>query len=147
MHKKNHEPLKSIVNENNFNEGISSFEETSSPSTSDNIKNTNENSHSLSFTEHLTEHNHSTTNGGGDSKDKVDSSFVIGSNSHMVLPTPEEFINPVDKQIAAIFQMSCNSSMLEASNSDMDNQSFCNSSIEVSGSYSIWRLIFCALLT
>ena len=135
MQKKNHEPLKSNDNKNNFNERISSFEGTSSPTTSDNIKNINENSHSLSFTEHLTEQNHSTTN--GDGKDKVDSSFLFGSNSHMVFPTPEEFINPVDKQIAAIFQMSCNSSMLEASNSDMDNQSFCNSSIEASGLYSI----------
>lgn len=65
-------------------------------------------------------------------KDKIDSSVYSS-----MLPTPEEFINPVDKQIAAIFhQMSSNSSMLEGSTSDMDNNSFYNSPVGATGNYS-----------
>lgn len=47
------------------------------------------------------------------------------------LSTLDEFINPVDKQIAAIFEMSSNFSMLEQSASDMDSNSFYNNSNDV----------------
>ena len=127
MHNKDqHGQLQNAEIENDI-EITSSIEDTSSLSASDH-KNNSEYS-----TNHAEQYSHPITNVG--SKDKVDSSF-FGSNSHVAgEPTPEEFINPVDKQIAAIFQMSCSLSMLEASNSDMDNQSFFNSSIEVSGSF------------